>query len=219
MHTRFLLVEGEKMSKSKGNFFTVRDVLEGKMTGKRVDPAVLRYELLKSHYRANANFTKKGLEESGQNVQKLRDFAEKMQKKFGKAEEQVDLSHPVLAEFAEALADDLNISKALAVVFKWISQPQESPAEASAVMKRVNSVLGVEDKFVTISATSHWEHVMRLKTPTIYQEAPSEKCKEIDAARAAKDFEMADRLRQELINAGYEVKTTQDGTTARKKLA
>ena len=214
MHTRFLLVEGEKMSKSKGNFFTVRDVLEGKVTGRPVDPAVLRYELLKSHYRANANFTKKGLEESGHNVQRLRDFVAEVGVRAGGVEDQVDLSHPVLGAFAEALADDLNMSKALAVVFKWIGTPQDSPAEALAVIKKIDSVLGVVA--VQIQRDTTGANSVQADLPS---EGAVQRCEAIDAARANKDFATADRLRQELINAGYEVKTTQDGTVARQKLA
>lgn len=218
MHTRFLLVEGEKMSKSKGNFFTVRDVLEGQVTGKTVDPAVLRYELFKSHYRANANFTKKGLEESGQNVQRLRDFAEEVRNRAGGVEGQVDLSHSVLAEFTEALADDLNMSKALAVVFKWMSQSQESSAEALAVLEQIDSVLGVL-KPVMHETESTNTTCLRDGTNLGLITQAMKQCEAIDAARVAKDFTTADRLRQELTDAGYEVKTTQAGTVARQKLA
>jgi len=75
MHARHLLVNGLKMSKSKGTFYTVRDVLEGRVTGRIVDPAVLRYELIKGHYRSNLNFTLKGLEDSPAPVQRLRGAA------------------------------------------------------------------------------------------------------------------------------------------------
>ncbi|MEM6365192.1 MAG: cysteine--tRNA ligase, partial [Planctomycetota bacterium] len=71
MHARFLLVEGEKMSKRKGNFYTVRDILSGKATGSPVHPAVLRLELIKSHYRAHTNFTSKGLNDSANTVRRL----------------------------------------------------------------------------------------------------------------------------------------------------
>ena len=59
IHPRFLMVDGEKMSKSKGNFYTARDVLEGRVTGRAVHPSVLRFELIKTHYRTQTNFTQK----------------------------------------------------------------------------------------------------------------------------------------------------------------
>ena len=230
MHTRFLLVEGEKMSKSKGNFFTVRDVLEGKATGKPVDPAVLRYELLKSHYRANANFTKKGLEESGQNVQRLRDtwFAARHfidvdanDDPTGVGVPSVDQQGGVIADFLAALADDLNISAALAAVFTWLKRAPTASATTFAILEEINKVIGFRKgmKDMAVSRDEMDEHGKLDVGLEPLGSQMVEKCNEIDAARADKDFAMADRLRQELIDAGYEVKTTQDGTTARQKLA
>ena len=75
MHSRHLMVEGKKMSKSKGNFFTVRQILEGDFTGRPVDPAVLRFELIKANYRSQMDFSRKGLMDSASAVKKLRHFA------------------------------------------------------------------------------------------------------------------------------------------------
>jgi cysteinyl-tRNA synthetase len=204
MHTRFLLVEGEKMSKSKRNFYPVRDVLEGKVSGKAVDPSVLRYELLKTHYRSNMNFTAKGLEDSASAVRRLRDAAERWERESAGATATVDLNHPILGAFAQNLGDDLNMSGALGVVFKWLGEWKGSPAESLAVLRKIDSVLGV---------------LPNSKTGSGVDPAIEEKCKAIDAARAAKDFAAADRLRKEIQDAGYEVMTTKAGTSARKKLA
>jgi cysteinyl-tRNA synthetase len=84
-------------------------VFEGKVTGKPVHPAVLRFELIKSHYRSNMNFTKKGLTDSANTVMKLIDLRQELESKSAGKMADVDLSHPVLNEFAAALADDLNI--------------------------------------------------------------------------------------------------------------
>ncbi len=143
LHARFLLVEGEKMSKSKGNFFTVRDVLEGRVTGRPVHPAVLRFELLKSHYRSNMNFTVKGLQDSAGAVKRLQDFRQRCEAASGGATAEVDSSHPVLQGFLEALGDDLNIAGALGVVLPWAAEDPGHPAEALAVLKTINSVLSV----------------------------------------------------------------------------
>ena len=204
MHTRFLLVEGEKMSKSKGNFYTVRDVLDGKVTGRPVDPAVLRYELLKSHYRSNMNFTRKGLEDSASAVSRLRDVAARCKAQCGTGSDEVHQS--VLDAFLGALADDLNISAALAAVFDFLGSADDQAPATYNTLHQIDRVLGV------------------LATPgqdggSEQQDDVAERCRRIDEARAAKDFEAADRLRQELIDAGYDVKTTRDGTTANRKLA
>ena len=80
--------------------------------GQKVLPAVLRFELIKSHYRQNMNFTAKGLEVSGKEVKRMIDLQQQLEAKTGGVADEVDLSHPILRGFAEALADDLNISGA-----------------------------------------------------------------------------------------------------------
>jgi len=203
MHTRFLLVNGEKMSKSKGNFYTLRDLTEGRASGRAIDPRVARFELLKAHYRSNMNFTLRGLEDSASAVQRLRDTAA-----AGAAaqtgEAAVDLSHPVLADFSAALADDLNMAGALGVVFTWLGDAKPG-AETLAVLRKIDSVLGILPAAGAAPSAEDADAVAQ--------------CKALDAARAAKDFATADRIRKELTDAGYEVKVSKEGASARKKLA
>jgi len=199
MHSRHLLVEGEKMSKSKGNFFTLRDLL-----AKGADPAVIRFELLKGHYRSNINFTFKGLEDSASAVRKLRDTAARFVQQSPTVPD-VGREHPALADFTAALADDLNIAGALGVLFKWLGEEHKNPGESLAALRRMDAVLNVLAPTEATSSSSNSE--------------AETKARAIDAARAAKDFTAADRIRKELIDAGYEVTTTKAGTTARKKLA
>ncbi len=211
LHARFLLVEGEKMSKSKGNFYTVRDVLEGRVTGRPVHPAVLRYELLKSHYRANMNFTEKGLHDSAGAVKRLQDFRAKCETASGGEVAEVGNSHPVLKEFIDALSDDLNMSGALAAVLPWAHETPSDPAEALGVLSEINTVLAVapinfDDDTGTASTGGSDDDAAAL-------------CRQIDEARAAKDFATSDKLRDQLIEAGYDVQIGRDGTTAERKLA
>ena len=204
IHPRYLMVEGEKMSKSKGNFFTVRDVLAGKVTGRPVHPAVLRYELIKTHYRTQTNFTQKGIRDSANAVRRFCEFGQNLATATRGDAVEVD-AHPVLADFLNALANDLNISAALAVVHTWIGQKATDPSEARAVFDKIDSVLGIAD----LSAAS--------RSPD--KDTSAALCERIDAARAAKNYDVADRLRQELIDAGYEVRSTPEGTVAVKNLA
>ena len=206
LHGRHLKVEGEKMSKSKGNFYTVRDVLEGKVTGREVAPAVLRYELIKTHYRASSNFTAQGLIDGGKAVarlQKLHDAA--VQAADGDAKE-LDLTHPTLARFAKALGDDLNMSEALAAVFEWMNGLGEGVGEAAetlGVLRKIDSVLGVLSTQAELEAPDEAEDLAG----------------QIDAARAAKDFAKADEIRSRLLEQGYKVLTTKDGTKVERPLA
>ena len=207
MHARFLMVEGEKMSKSTGNFWTVRDVMEGRATGTEVHPAVLRLELIKSHYRSNMNFTKKGLQDSAGVVKRLQDLRTRLESESGESVE-VDLSHPVLAAFGAALADDLNVAGALGAILPWAAGEHENAAESLAVLDRINTVLAVAPLGDSNQQESNDDG------PDIIS-----LCAAMDAARAAKDWPQSDAIRAELEQAGYDVKTTPDGTVAEKKLA
>ncbi len=210
MHARFLMVEGEKMSKSKGNFWTVRDVLEGRATGTQVHPAVLRLELIKSHYRANMNFTKKGLLDSAGAVKRLTEFRAKLESACGGKPESVDLTYPILKEFAEALADDLNVAGGLGAILPWASSTPADPAAALGALNRINEVLSIAP---LESASTASVQVSSERT------AIDELCRQLDDARKRKDFEAADSLRGEIQKQGYDVKTSPAGTVAEKRLA
>jgi cysteinyl-tRNA synthetase len=213
LHVRFLLVEGEKMSKSKGNFFTVRDVLEGRVTGRPVHPAVLRFELLKSHYRTNMNFTVKGLGDSAGNVLKLNQFVRQVSEQAEGQAAEVDHSHPVLQEFIEALSDDLNMAAAIAAVIPWASKPPQDAREALAVCRAVNHVLGVAPLEPTTETSDVLSFGKSVGADVL------EVCRNIDEARQRKDYALADQLRQQLVSQGYEVKTTKEGTVVQRKIA
>ena len=201
MHARHLFVEGEKMSKSKGNFFTVRELF-----GKGVDPAVLRYELIRAHYRSNLNFTFKGLEDSEKSVRRIREFAAKGPAET--VEAPVELTE-VEQEFADALADDLNMSGALGILFKWMSTATPDAANV-AVLRRIDSVLGVIEAHDVQSDTGSDDGVSDASIDAM--------CKQIDEARVNKDYAESDRIRDELIAAGIEVQIKKDGTTWRRKM-
>jgi cysteinyl-tRNA synthetase len=209
MHARFLLVEGEKMSKRKGNFFTVRDILSGKATGAPVHPAVLRLELIKSHYRAHSNFTAKGLTDSANTVRRLTELGQRLHNACGGVPAEFDRAeHPVVKSFMAALANDLNVSEAMAIVHAWISSPGDDAAEAYGVLLALDQVLGI------------WEitEIDRgAKDPEC--DIAANLCAMIDEARRARDFSAADTHRQRLIHLGYEVRSSSDGTSAKKKLA
>ncbi len=210
MHARFLMVEGEKMSKSKGNFWTVRDVLEGRATGTQVHPAVLRLELIKSHYRANMNFTKKGLLDSAGAVKRLTDFRSKLEAACGGQAEAVDLNYPILKEFAEASADDLNIAGALGAILPWASSVPSDPGAALGALNRINEVLSIAPLGSADAGTTG---------ASSEQTAMEDLCRQLDEARQRKDWPAADGLRKEIESQGYTVKTSPNGTIAEKRLA
>ncbi len=203
MHSRHLMIEGEKMSKSRGNFYTVRQVLDGAMTDNPVDPAVLRLEMIKANYRSQMNFTRRGLEDSAANVRKLREYVASLEAEVTGDVAEPGLDDPTLERFVEALGDDLNTAGALAVVFEFVNEGHADAAHALGVMRRFDGVFAVLEP-----------------APSGGGEAwVQERCDAMDAARAAKDYAGSDAIRAELQDAGYDVKTTADGTVGTRRLA
>ena len=205
IHPRFLMVDGEKMSKSKGNFYTARDVFEGRVTGRPVHPSVLRYELIKTHYRTQTNFTQKGIQDSANVVRRFTEFGQRVSEAAGGEAADVGNDHPVVHEFLSALAADMNISAALAVMHAWIGKEVSDPKEALGVFQKLDSVLGIANLGAAEESGDDGDVALM--------------CKQIDEARAAKDYATADRLRDELVDRGYEVRSSPEGTIAQQKLA
>ena len=181
--------------------------------GKPVHPAVLRFELIKSHYRTNMNFTSKGLVDSASTIQRLMKFRAELESKTGGETTEVDLTHPVLGAFANALADDLNIAEALGVMHPWIRGDHPDPQESLAVWKAMNSVLqlaplneGMDD--AAGSAVESGD-----------DDGQAEQWRQsMVTARQDKDYAASDDYRTKLIDAGYEVEISKDDVTIRKKL-
>ncbi len=219
IHARFLFVEGDKMSKSKGSFYTVRDVMEGRFRksdgkpwGRNVDPAVIRYELIKTHYRSNLNFTAKGVEDSANVVRRMIEYSQRLEQETGGETTPVDLSHPVLREFGDALADDLNISAAMGVVMPWISRKPADPREALGVFRKINSVL-------SIAPVNEGNETEPEESDATTDAELERMCREMDAARAARDFGKSDAIRDAIHKMGFETRQTPDGTVIQKELA
>ncbi len=207
-HTRHLVVEGEKMSKSKGNFFTVRDILE-----KGVTPGALRLELVRTHYRQNANFTMQGLKDCARMVDRwcrLRDqLADGMISESG-ADAPL---HAALSNFTECLCDDLNLARAIGVLNEasalarvnqgeGTSDPELAASELAALMK-MNHVLGVLERNESISTGEDDDLSVRVEA-LIAARAD---------AKARKDWSAADGIRDELIALGISIKDGPEGTT------
>ncbi len=204
-HPRFLLVEGEKMSKSKGNFFTARDLfLKGH------EAAAVRLELIKTHYRSNANFTEQGLKDSARMVERWRRVAEEGQREEstgGQAASGTDAAERCRVEFADAMMNDLNIATALGAVNTWVGGIEKPTPDDARLMKEIDAVLGVLDLERAASSESEIGLFIGVD-PSPEVEA---KLRERRAARASKDFATSDRIRDELAAMGYAIKDAKDG--------
>jgi cysteinyl-tRNA synthetase len=196
MHCRHLQVEGSKMAKSAGNFFTLRDLFEKGWTGREV-----RYALLSVKYREPLNFTFDGLAAARSALQRLDEWSARLAEAAGGAAS-VESSNQ-LAAFGEALDDDLNISAALAALFETVRATNRlmdagslAPAAARGLLEelaRINTVLAFEPEAGAVPA------------------AVDSLLKRRAEARAAKDWKLSDVLRDEILAAGWSVKDTKDG--------
>ncbi|MEI8194684.1 MAG: cysteine--tRNA ligase [Phycisphaerae bacterium] len=209
MHTRHLMVDGAKMSKSKGNFFTIRDLV-----AQGFDPLAIRYSLINTRYREAMNFSLTGLHEAAVAVGTLRDLAEKLTAAVpAPSSSLLPGDQKMLDEFAKAMDDDLNMAGALAAVFSWASPlhkqkklPAEQAASAMAALRKIDHVLGVI--FPPLRALAA-DKVTAIETLMAQR----------NQARAAKDFAQSDTIRKQLLMLGAEVKDTAAGSIWRPRLA
>jgi cysteinyl-tRNA synthetase len=186
VHHDFLLVDGEKMSKSKQNFYSIEDILN-----KGIDPLAVRLLFMQTSYRKSLNFTWEALETAATLLKKLQKFAAR-QDVVGTANE-----HAVQA-FTESLEDDLNTAKALAVVLSVFNDAGISHEDKWATLLYFDAVLGLDLKHTPKFIISDEAQALIEKR---------------DEARKQKDFIASDALRKELENLGYEVLDTEHGTT------
>jgi len=203
LHCRHLIVDSEKMSKSKGNQHTLRDLFE-----KKYDPLALRLLLLATHYRKVLNFTFEGLRQADASLQRIKDFLFELENRKFKKEENKDI--PKLVEetrkkFIKGLGNDLNISVSLTALFGMIRRVNILIAEEK---------LGQKDAEKLISLIYSLDQVLALlpeKEDKPLSIEIKEKIKTREKARAEKKYELADKIRKELLKKGVVLEDTKDG--------
>jgi cysteinyl-tRNA synthetase len=201
LHCAHLLVDGQKMSKSLGNFYTLPDVLEKGYTGREV-----RYALMRVHYRTQLNFTWEGMNESRQALSRIDDWLERLHETAGGRIDPPKADKVYLQpgeQFEQALDDDLNISAALGFLFESIRQTNRAQdrnelgsGSANAWLKwweRVNSVLAIQPEAASLPVA-----IAALAEARVQ-------------ARLAKDWRKSDELRDELSARGWEARDTKEG--------
>lgn len=197
LHGAHLLVEGKKMSKSLGNFFTLRDLLNQGSTGREI-----RYLLLTAHYRETFNFTLKNLQGARAALGRIDECLAKLRDLAGNAKP--DGQPALLQQFSNALDDDLNVSGAWGAIFEWVRKTNrrlaenelDAPAAAGslAAWEKVDTVLGVG-------------MVAEVEVPVEINALLEAR----QAARKAKDFKRADAIRDELKSKGWVIEDTPKG--------
>ncbi len=208
LHNEHLMVEGRKMAKSFGNYYTLRDLLN-----KGYNPIAIRYLLMATHYRQQLNFTFDGLKAAKNALQRLYDFVDNLNLVKGEEDNpQVqEIIRKAKKDFEEALDDDLNTPEALGIVFTLIKdvnrlmdQKKISKSNAGDVLKAMNgfdSVLGLFKRE---------ELALDEKVKMMIEKRAK--------ARKEKDFKLADQIRKELEEKGIILEDTPEGTKWKRKM-
>lgn len=205
-HNEHLLVDGHKMSKSLGNFFTLRDLL-----GKGHNPKAIRYLLLSAHYRMQLNFTEGSVKAADNAVQRLNDFMVKLKEINNNAKNKgiENIIQKAKKEFEEAMDDDLNISSALSHIFEFVKEINSLMMKSqvgNAGAKKIISFMHEIDKVLGILQEK--EEKLKPEFKKLIDER--------EKARKEKDFAKADSIREELRQKGIILEDTKDGVRWKK---
>lgn len=204
VHYNFLRVDGKKMSKSLGNFYTVEDVM-----GWGIDPLALRYFYLTAQYRSELNFTREALEAAATALKELKKHVSAIRAQASArntvSEEKLDKVDAYRDRFDTALSNDMNTPQALAVVWEVIKSNISSQDKYDLLID-FDQVLGFD--LAGAQAGQDESHVI--------PEDIRKKASMIDTFRSEKNYAQADAVRAELTNLGYLVETTSSGTSVKK---
>jgi cysteinyl-tRNA synthetase len=205
MHGAHLLVEGKKMSKSEGNYFTLRSLMEKGFSGREV-----RYLLLSAHYRESFNFTIEGLNGAKSALARLDDCITRL-RELANGEEAPVKVNEFTTSFEAALDNDLNISSAWAVVFDWIRSINRQMAEQTLTREQAAQALGMWKRVDAVLAIGPAENP-GASVPKEIEELMEAR----QQARKSKDFKKADVIRDELKAKGWVIEDTPKGPRAKR---
>ena len=210
IHGEHLLVEGEKMAKSKGNFYTLRDLID-----RGYDPLAIRYLLVSVPYRKQLNFTFEGLDAARSSLDRIKEFLFRLKSsKFKPGRNPAILAVLTTArkQLDAALDDDLNTAQALAAVFGLIKEGNIALTEGALEEENRSEILQwfevVEQRLGIVPTVEALVHVDEKVDSLIAQR---------NEARRNRDFAKADRIRQQLLDLDVIIEDTREGTKWRRK--
>lgn len=209
LHVRHLLVNNEKMSKRKGNFYTLRDLL-----AKGYSAKAIRYLLMSAHYRSQMNFTFDGLKDTETTVNRLIEFVDKLDELEVSGDYNGDLHDKLVdatARFEDAMDDDLNTPVAFAAIHEFVKASNVAIADGKLNSDNVREIKEQMQRFDKVLGVLEHEKV---EVPEEIQKLVEER----ETARAKKDFKKSDELREKIRKLGWEVQDTEEGPKVRKHI-
>lgn len=193
MHGAFVNIDGSKIAKSVGNTYFLKDLKE-----KNISPLAYRYWLLTAHYRTLVNFTEESVTGAQTAYERLVSAVNDLAAEAKDEEGKIDPAYQ--ATFHEAINDDLNTAKALAITWDLIKDVEVTPASKLATILDFDRVFGLQLENATV--------ISSIEIPTEVYSLIEQR----DEARKAKDWKASDELRMEIESMGFNVKDTPDGT-------
>ncbi|MBZ5622239.1 MAG: cysteine--tRNA ligase [Acidobacteriia bacterium] len=211
LHAEFLMVEGQKMSKSLGNYFTLRDLM-----GRGYQAEAIRYLLASVPYRKQLNFTLDGLKSAATAIDRLRNFKLRLETdRFAAGVDEPLTARTAAASerFSNSLNDDLNTAEALGAVFEYVRDVNSAMDSGAFGAGNVADALAFLNRFDSIFAVLE----PSAKAGEISDAEVEAMVAERNAAKKARDFARADRIRQELLERGIILEDTKSGTRWKRK--
>jgi cysteinyl-tRNA synthetase len=206
-HGEHLLIEGQRMGKSLGNFYTLKDLV----SKFKVEPLAFRLLCLQSHYRDKLNFTHSSIQDAQNTLHNLRSFVLRLQviSNFGTKDRVANIIKKSSIDFRAAICNDISTPKAMAVLFDFIKKINTTKdlntKEAADVLETIldfDKVLGLELK--SVSVTKIPDSILEL-------------AKRREQARTEKNWDLSDEIRDQIEKKGFEVEDTEAGPIVRKK--